>query len=88
MPTPEIPHISTHNNPLLGLTAGLADEILAYYMDWRADAAAVADAYRAWKCAPAAREAAQFAAYTAALDKEEAAAARYAMVVNAVARAA
>ena len=87
MPTPEIPHIRTHHNTLLELAAGLADEMLAYYMDWRADAAAAADAYRVWQCAPAAREAEHFAAYMAALDKEEAAAARYAMVVKAVDRA-
>jgi len=87
MPTPEIPHINTHNNTLLELAAGLADEMLAYHLDWRADAAAVADAYRAWQRAPAAQAAAQFAAYMAALDKEEAAAARYAMVVKNVDRA-
>jgi hypothetical protein len=87
MPTPEIPHISTHNNTLVGLTAGLADELLAYYMDWRTDAAAAADAYRAWQRAPAAREAASFAAYMAALDNEEAAATRYGIVVTNLDRA-
>jgi hypothetical protein len=87
MPTPEIPHISTHNNTLVGLAAGLADEILAYHMDWRNDAAAVADAYHVWQRAPAAQEAAHFAAYMAALDKEAAAATRYAMVVKNLDRA-
>jgi hypothetical protein len=86
MPTPEIPHTSTHNNTLVGLAAGLADEMLAYYMDWRTDAAAAADAYRVWQRAPAAQEAAHVA-YMAALDKEEAAATRYAMVVKNLDRA-
>jgi hypothetical protein len=87
MPTPEHPHISTQNNTLLELAAGLADEMLAYYMDWRADAAAVADAYSVWQRAPAAREAAHFGAYMTALDNEEASAARYAMVVKNLDRA-
>lgn len=56
--------------------------MLAYYIDWRNAAAAVADAYRVWRRAPAAQAAVHFAAYVAALDKEEAAAARYAMVVT------
>ena len=87
MPTPEIPHISTHSNTLVGPPAGLADEMLAYYTDWRSDAAAVADAYRVWQGAPAAQEAAHFAAYMVALDKEEAAAMRYATVVENLDRA-
>jgi hypothetical protein len=87
MPTPEIPHISTQTNTLLGLAAGLADEMLAYHLDWRVDAAGAADAYRVWQRAPAAQAAVRFAAYMAALDKEEAAAARYAMVVKNVDRA-
>jgi hypothetical protein len=87
MPTPEIPHISTQADTLRELAAGLAGERLAYYMDWRADATAAADAYRVWQGAPSAREAAHFAAYMAALDKEEAAAARYAMVAGTLDRA-
>jgi hypothetical protein len=87
MPTPEIPHISTQNNTLLELAAGLTDEILASYMGWRNDAAAVADAYRVWQRAPAAQKAAHFAAYMVALDNEEAAATRYAMVVKNLDRA-
>lgn len=87
MPTPEIPNISTHKNALVGLSAGLADDMLAYYMHWRNAAAAVADAYRVWRRSPAAQEAAHFAAYMAALDKEEAAATRYAMAVKNLDRA-
>jgi hypothetical protein len=87
MPTPEIPHISTQNNTLLELAAGFADEMLASYMGWRNDAAAVADAYRVWQRAPAGQEAAHFAAYMVALDNEEVAATRYAMVVKNLDRA-
>jgi hypothetical protein len=87
MPTPEIPHITTHNNTLLELAAGSADEVVAYYMDWRKDAAAVADAYRVWVRAPAAQASAHFVAYMAALTEEEAAATRYAMAVKNLDRA-
>jgi hypothetical protein len=82
MPTPEIPHISTHKNTLVGLGGGLADEMLASYMDWRNAAVAAADAYHVWLRAPKAEDASHFAGYIAALDKEEAAATRYAMVVK------
>jgi hypothetical protein len=61
--------------------------MLAYYMVWRSDAAAVADAYRVWRGAPAGQEVARSAAYMAALDKEEAAAARYAMAAKNLNRA-
>jgi hypothetical protein len=67
---------------LVGLADGLADDLLAYYLDWRRDAAAAADAYRVWLRAPKAQEASRFAGYIAALDKEEAAATRYAMVAK------
>jgi hypothetical protein len=87
MPTPEIPHINTHNNTLLERAAGLADEMLAYYMDWRSAAAAAADAYYVWLRAPKAEDAPHFAGYIAALDEEEAAATRYAMVVKELDRA-
>jgi hypothetical protein len=86
MPIPEIPHISTPGNTLVGLAAGSADEMLAYYLDWRADAASVADAYRVWQRASRPQAAAHFAAYMTALDKEEATATRYSMVVKNAAR--
>ena len=82
MPTPEIPHISTHKNTLVGVAGGSTDEMLAYYMDWRNAAVAAADAYRVWLRAPKAENASHFAGYIAALDREEAAATRYAMVVK------
>jgi hypothetical protein len=59
----------------------LRDEILDLYLDWREQAAAVADAYASWEGAPAGEEGQCFAAYTAALDREQAAARSYADVL-------
>jgi hypothetical protein len=63
---------------------GLVDEMLAHYIDWRQDAAAVADAYSRWCFAPGGEEAPRFSAYMAALDREESSAASYAVVVREV----
>jgi hypothetical protein len=62
--------------------AGLVDEMLASYIDWREDAAATRDAYTRWCTAPTAEEDWRFSAYMAALDQEESAAARYALVLE------
>ena len=59
----------------------LRDEILDLYMDWREQAAAVADAYASWAGAPAGEEGRWFAVYLAALDREQAAARSYADVL-------
>jgi hypothetical protein len=59
----------------------LRDEILDLYLDWREQAAAVADAYASWEGAPAGEEVRWFAVYLAALDREEAAARSYADVL-------
>ena len=59
----------------------LRDEIIDLYLDWREEAAAVADAYALWADATADDEAARFAAFTAAIDREEAAARSYADVL-------
>jgi len=66
---------------------GLVDELLANYIDWRHDAAAVGRAYSDWTAAPGAEAALRFAAYTAALDQEEASAERYALILWEVERA-
>ena len=66
---------------------GLVDELLAYYIDWRQDAAAVKRAYGQWTAASGAEEALRFAACMAALDQEEASAQRYALVLREVERA-
>jgi hypothetical protein len=69
------------------MTDGLVDEMLAYYIDWRHDAAAAEDAYRLWSIAPTDEEALRYAAYVAALDQEESSAIRYALVFREVERA-
>jgi hypothetical protein len=65
----------------------LVDEMLAYYIDWRRDAAAVWDAYMAWGNAPDCEKPSRFSAYTAALEQEESAATSYEIVVENVRRA-
>ena len=57
------------------------DKMLACYVDWREDAAAVTDAYRRWSHSPAAEETMWFSAYLAAFEQEEAAAQGYALAV-------
>jgi hypothetical protein len=52
----------------------LRDQIIDLYLDWREETAAVADAYASWAGAPGGEEGGGFAAYAAALDREEAAA--------------
>jgi hypothetical protein len=56
----------------------LRDEIIDLYLDWREEATAVADAYALWADATAGDKAARFVAFTAAIDREEAAARSYA----------
>lgn len=63
---------------------GLVDEMLAYYIDWRHDAGAVAAAYQQWSGAPAREQARCFSTYMAALDREQATAMAYARVVREV----
>ena len=81
VPSPGIS--DTGNEP----PAALVDEMLAFYIDWRHDAAEVAVAYEGWRTAPSGDEQARFAAYMSALDQEESAAASYALVVQQVQRA-
>ena len=66
---------------------GLVDELLAYYIDWRHDAATVRDAYSEWSAESGAQARLRFAAYMAALDQEQASAERYALLLNKVERA-
>ena len=60
----------------------LRDEIIDLYLDWREEAAGGADAYATWADAPADEKGPCFAAYLAAIDREEAAARSYADVVS------
>jgi hypothetical protein len=62
----------------------LVDEALAYFIDWRRDAASVSRTYRDWSDAPADEKSGRFAACMAALDQEEASAAKYAEVIGKV----
>jgi hypothetical protein len=63
---------------LNGALRRLRDEIIDLYLDWREEASAVADAYARWADATADDRAALFVAFTAAIDREEAAARTYA----------
>jgi hypothetical protein len=63
---------------LNGALRRLRDEIIDLYLDWREEASAVADAYARWTDATADDRAALFVAFTAAIDREEAAARTYA----------
>jgi hypothetical protein len=59
----------------------LVDDVLASYVEWREGLDDANDAYRRWREAPSAEEPRRFAAYTAALDREEAAADSYAQSI-------
>jgi len=59
----------------------LLDEAFDRYLDWRAESEAVCEAYGRWSSATAADGADSFAAYRAALDREERAATVYSTLV-------
>ena len=61
--------------------SGLAEEVLATYIAWRKHAPMVAGAYERWLSASPADRSEHFAAYTAELDREEAAAGTYAKAI-------
>jgi hypothetical protein len=58
--------------------ARLIDETVEAYVDWREESAAVWDAYERWDWASAADARLAFAAYCAAVDREERASSVYA----------
>jgi hypothetical protein len=60
----------------------LIDEALARYLEWRAESEAVDAAYGAWSMAAQTEGALPFAAYRAALDREERAATVYRSVID------
>jgi hypothetical protein len=66
--------------------ADLVDRMLACYIDWREMADSVAETYRHWSAAPAEDQPAGFLTYSAALDREQAAAGLYARAVTEVER--
>jgi hypothetical protein len=55
----------------------LVDEAMERYVEWRQECAAVEDAYTNWSSAPARDAELPYAAYGAALDREQSAAALY-----------
>ena len=60
----------------------LIDAALDAYIAWREESAAVQDAYRNWLHAGREERALAFAAYSAALDREEYAAAEYQRLIE------
>ena len=62
----------------------LIDEAFARYLDWLAESEAVSAAYRVWSRAARTDGALPFAAYRAALDREERAATVYHSVIDQV----
>jgi hypothetical protein len=60
----------------------LIDEAFARYLDWLAECEAVNAAYGVWSRAPRTDGALPFAAYGAALDREERAASVYSSVID------
>lgn len=62
----------------------LVDEAFARYLDWLAECEAVDAAYGAWSQAPRSSRALPFAAYGAALDREQRAASVYRSVIDRV----
>jgi hypothetical protein len=60
----------------------LIDEVFARYLDWLAESEAVNAAYGVWARAARTEGALPFAAYGAALDREECAASVYHSVIN------
>ena len=83
MAAPRMASDGKDRGPLHVSLRRLRDEIVDLYLSWREEAAAVADAYALWADATADDNAARFAAFTAAIDREEAAARSYADVLAA-----
>jgi hypothetical protein len=60
------------------------DRLMDCYLTWRNESRSAAESYRAWTQTPGADRSSAFSRYTAALDREEEAAARYRSAVEAV----
>ena len=59
----------------------LIDQAMERYVEWREECAAVQDAYTNWASAPAGEVDLPYAAYGAALDREQSAAASYSRAI-------
>ncbi len=64
----------------------LIDDAFARYLDWRVESEAVKAAYAVWSRAPRTDGALPFAAYGAALDREQSAATAYRSVIAQIER--
>ena len=64
----------------------LIDEAMDRYLEWREECAAVSEAYQSWTSAPTEETDMPFAAYTAALDREQSAATVYRRALEGVRR--
>lgn len=73
--------------PIQSMPRRLFDEALERYIDWREACDAVSAAYSQWSYCSRVNRPSLFAAYTAALDREELAATRYRGVINRIAPA-
>jgi hypothetical protein len=62
--------------------SALVEHALAMFVEWREDAAAVAQTYAQWRAAPLPERSWRFAVYTAALDQEENSARAYAQSIS------
>ena len=62
----------------------IVNELLLAYIEWREESAEVWDAYRWWAMAPAEDAVCSYAAYLAAVDREEEAAKTYAELIERV----
>ena len=63
-------------------SGGWGDALIDLYLDWREECAAVHSTYERWRRASKHETAAAFAAYSAALDREERAGNVYAALVR------
>jgi hypothetical protein len=64
------------------INATVIDDLIDAYVDWGEESAEVEYAYRRWSVTPSPGAALAFAAYAAALDREELASIRYARLVR------
>jgi hypothetical protein len=71
-----------HGRHDLALHGGLGDALIDLYVDWREECAGVQAAYEWWRDAMKGERASAFAAYGAALDREERASEVYAELVG------
>jgi hypothetical protein len=65
-----------------GILDNVIDDVMDAYVEWREESAEVEYAYHRWSVAPPPDAALAFAAYVAALDREDRASMSYAQVIR------